>query len=466
MMDLSKQKFDVNRKKHDISGRCGEVVVGCADVAGVVDKVIKSSDGLRREHQALAKTVAALESDQALVLQASDEARLLSENAMERLGQGLQQIENSLQQVNHLLELVDTLSHHVTGFASAMSQVKRSSRDIEQIAETTNILALNATIEAMRAGEAGRTFAIVAAEVKSLANDTRKATDEIATTVEQLELEANQVIERIEAGSKASFHTKNSVDSIQLTIDSVSGLVSEVDQQNDQIARATATISNHVNAIQNVLENFAKASDSNSAELSVGHRRMGELEMMACEMFDELVHSGQAPDDEPFVEQACAAAVKAQKLAIAAIASGKLSIGELFDRSYRPVPGSNPEIFETDLMGWADENWRPIIEAVKASDDRIISCVVVDVNGHLPTHLSEMSKPQTGNFEYNTLHCRRGRLFATEINKRAGRSTAPYMMSVYRRDDAAADYAVCRSVYAPIRIDNETWGNVQISYRI
>src|SRR3546814_10396761 len=57
-----------------------------------------------------------------------------------------------------LLELVETLSQHVTGFAAAMNQVRRCSKDIEQIAETTNILALNATIEAMRAGEAGRTL--------------------------------------------------------------------------------------------------------------------------------------------------------------------------------------------------------------------------------------------------------------------------------------------------------------------
>src|SRR3546814_2091910 len=86
----------------------------------------------------------------------------------------------------------------------AMDHVRRCSKDIEQIAETTNILALNATIEAMRAGDAGRTFAVVAGEVKSLANDTRKATVEISKTVDALELEATQVIERIEAGSEAS----------------------------------------------------------------------------------------------------------------------------------------------------------------------------------------------------------------------------------------------------------------------
>lgn len=89
-----------------------------------------------------------------------------------------------------MLELVEALAQHVTSFAAAMDQVRRCSKDIEDIAETTNILALNATIEAMRAGEAGRTFAVVASEVKSLANDNRVATEEITATVEALGTEA------------------------------------------------------------------------------------------------------------------------------------------------------------------------------------------------------------------------------------------------------------------------------------
>jgi len=62
-------------------------------------------------------------------------------------------INNSLNEIGNLLSLVETLTQHVTGFAAAMDQVRRSSQEIDQIAETTNILALNATIEAMRAGE-------------------------------------------------------------------------------------------------------------------------------------------------------------------------------------------------------------------------------------------------------------------------------------------------------------------------
>jgi len=158
---------------------CGKVTVGCSDVAGIVQAVIDSSGILRAEHIELQSTVEELEQDQRKVAEASEEARLLSARAIERLGQGTSQIQSSLAQITQLLDLVGTLATHVTGFAAAMDQVQRCSKNIEQIAETTNILALNATIEAMRAGEAGRTFAVVANEVKGLAAETRQATDEI-----------------------------------------------------------------------------------------------------------------------------------------------------------------------------------------------------------------------------------------------------------------------------------------------
>jgi methyl-accepting chemotaxis protein len=307
-----------------IPEKCGEVTVGCTDVAGIVQAVIRSSKTLREEHDALSGTVAALEADQSKVAQASDEARLLSERAIERLSEGTSLIQSSLGQIGSLLELVDTLGQHVTSFSAAMEQVRRSAKDIEDIAETTNILALNATIEAMRAGDAGRTFAVVASEVKSLANDTRKATEEIAATIDALGDEAGVVITRIEQGSQASGEAKASVARIETTISSVGELVEEVDKQNDVIARATGTISGHVDAVQRVLTSFDAAARTNEEQLFAAHKRMGELEMTASEMFDALVKAGLSPRDSVMVERAQEAAREVAAVAERAIANGEI----------------------------------------------------------------------------------------------------------------------------------------------
>jgi len=101
---------------------CGAVTVGCTDVAGVVEAVIASSKTLRSEHEALAETVRALEADQTKVAEASDEARLLSERAIERLSEGTALIQSSLGQIASLIELVDTLGQHVTSFSAAMGR--------------------------------------------------------------------------------------------------------------------------------------------------------------------------------------------------------------------------------------------------------------------------------------------------------------------------------------------------------
>ncbi|AWW74736.1 chemotaxis protein [Erythrobacter sp. KY5] len=447
-----------------IPEKCGAVTVGCTDVAGIVEKVIKSSETLRAEHEALRGTVTALESDQIKVAEASDEARLLSERAIERLGEGTRLIQSSLGQIGSLLDLVDALGQHVTSFSAAMEQVRRSAQDIDNIAETTNILALNATIEAMRAGDAGRTFAVVASEVKSLANDTRKATEEIAHTIDALGDEASQVIGRIEEGSKASAEAKASVARIESTISSVGDLVEEVDKQNDVIARSTGTISGHVDAVQKVLTSFDSAARANETQLQGAHERMEELEMTANDMFDSLVTAGLSPQDSLKVEQAQDIARKVATMFEEAIQSGSLSLSEAFDQNYELIPGSNPPRYRTSLNHWADRNLRPILDSVKKSDTNIIATTCTDTKGYLPTHLTEMSREPTGDVAHDTKFCRNGRILWGPMDRKAKVSTAPFMMGVYRQEGDGTTYQVVRNVYIPIYINGRRWGDYEIAY--
>ena len=447
-----------------IPASCGAVAVGCTDVAGIVETVIQSSEKLREEHDALRETVAALEADQTKVSEASDEARLLSERAIERLGQGTEMIQSSLKQINTLLELVDTLGQHVTSFSAAMEQVRRSTKDIEDIAETTNILALNATIEAMRAGEAGRTFAVVASEVKGLASDTRRATKEIAQTIDTLGEEASVVIGRIEEGSQASGDARASVARIEETISGVGELVEEVDRQNDVIARSTSAITAQVGVVQDVLINFDKAARTNEDRLHGAHHRIGELEMTASDMFDRIVNAGLSPVDSSMVEVAQRFARKVMEITDAALLSGELTRAMLFDQDYKLIPGTNPEQYRTQLSGWADKNWRPVIDECLATGRPVKMLSVADQHGFMPTHATERSRAPIGEFEHDLTWCRNGRIDNESTLRRANKSEAEYMMAVHRQEAAGGEFYIVRTVYIPMRFGGVRWGSIELSY--
>lgn len=443
---------------------CGAVTVGCTDVAGVVEAVIASSKSLRFEHEALAETVRALEADQNKVAEASDEARLLSERAIERLNEGTALIQSSLGQIASLIELVDTLGQHVTSLSAAMEQVRRSAQDIDDIAETTNILALNATIEAMRAGDAGRTFAVVAAEVKSLASDTRKATEQITATIDTLGGEAAVVIGRIEAGAKASGEARASVARIESTMANVGTLVAEVDKQNDVIGRSTGTISSHVDKVQRVLTGFDAASRRNEDRLHGAHRKMEELEITASEMFDRIVHAGLSPEDSAMVAQAQAMMQELAAHTEAALARGAITTSALFDTDYQPVPGTNPPLFRTRVTDWAHAEWRPFLDRAKASDSRVLAAACTDTSGFLPTHLTDRSRTPTGDLNHDTQFCRNGRIMFEAIDRKAKVSAAPYMMAVYRQEGGSDSYVVVRNVYVPLIFAGRRWGDFELAY--
>ncbi|MEO9463048.1 MAG: methyl-accepting chemotaxis protein [Marinomonas sp.] len=445
---------------------CGDVTVGCTDVAGIVSAVLQSSQRLRQEHNALNETVKELEADQNKVALASDEARDLSARATAQLGEGTLLIESSLSEINGLLELVETLSRHVTGFASAMEQVRRSSQDIEDIAETTNILALNATIEAMRAGEAGQTFAVVAGEVKNLANDTRRATKEISKTVETLGTEAGAVIEQIEQGSRASDKAKSSVAQIKRTINGAGDLLSQVDRQNEQITRSTSTISNHVGRVQQAIDSFDSATLDNEAKLANAHERMEGLEDTANTMFDRIVHAGLSPNDSMNVKLAQSYAQIIKDLTEAGLARGELSADALFDRNYIEIQDSNPVRYQTQLWDWAHENWRPILDEARASNSNLTAAACTDVNGYLPTHISEHSKEPTGDLAYDTKYCRNGRIIFDARDKIAKASDAPFTMGVYRQEGDGKNYVLVRNIYIPLYFEGKRWGDFEMAYQL
>lgn len=446
--------------------QCGELATGCSDAAGKVQSVASSIVDQVAVLNELQAVMASLETDQRQVSDATDEARLLSDNARGRLKEGADIIAASINDFAGLTQLVARLGTQITSFASAMEQVKRTTHTIDRIARTTNMLALNAAIEAEKAGDAGRTFAVVATEVKKLARDTRLATEEIGRTMDSLSSEGESFVLEIQKGMARGRDAEAGFARINDTVAEVIHLVDQVDGQTEDIARSTSLIHDSVCRVTDELGNFTHAAQSNSDRLHAARAGMTTLEGQANVMFDTIVHSGYATADRRFVDIAISKCAEFTEATEAALANGELDLDDLFDFDYRLVAGSNPQQFETRFNAYADKIWRPRLDHIVAQDPLIISSACTDVNGYLPTHTTKYSRTPIGDPAHDAAHCRNRRIFLDETDQLAKASTKPFHLAVYRRENDDGSFHVVRNVYVPIVIRGRRWGDYEIAYRL
>jgi methyl-accepting chemotaxis protein len=443
---------------------CGSLSMECSDVAGYVEGVAgRIGDNLKMLDQ-LEEVTTLLLADQARVSDSTDEARLLSEQAKAKLESGRTAIEDTIAGFKGLTELVVQLGERMAGFASAMNQVQTVSSTIETIARKTNMLALNATIEAARAGDAGRSFAVVAAEVKKLAHDTRSATSQIASTIGELTREASAVTNEIKTGVERSRNAQSGFGQISDTVREVSEIVGMVDRQTEGIAHSTSMIQTSVDRVKAGLTDFAGDARENGSELLSAQKRLSHLELLSNTMLDTLANSGADIDDTPFIlkAQECSTAIAA---AIEqAIDSGECTIDDVFDRDYKPIEGTNPLQYQVRFCDYADKYVQPVLDRNKASDSRIIGSAIGDMNGYLPTHLSERCHPQGPDPVWNDAHCRNKRILIDDTTRNALMSERPATLATYRME-LGDDFIPVKNVFVPLWIKGRRWGNFELAYR-
>ncbi|MBK3759983.1 methyl-accepting chemotaxis protein [Stutzerimonas frequens] len=205
-----------------------------------------------------------------------------SQQASDEANSAARQAATAREHVGSLSTGINDLGDSVMGAVKAMEQLEEETQEvgsvltvIRSIAEQTNLLALNAAIEAARAGEQGRGFAVVADEVRNLAQKTAASTAEIQQIIQRLQNSANTVLNVMTSnGEKSRASIERSIEATQL-LEAIAGTVNQIDELNAGIARFTQEqigLSSSIRQETQVLQQDAQAT-ANGAEATA---RLGE----------------------------------------------------------------------------------------------------------------------------------------------------------------------------------------------
>jgi methyl-accepting chemotaxis protein len=186
--------------------------------------------------------------------------------------------------------------------------------------------------------------------------------------------------------------------------------------------------------------------------------------MLSNTMLDTLANSGAEIDDTPFILRAQETCRQIQFVIEGAIDDGEMSLEDVFDREYQLVEGSNPVQYDVRFNSEADRLVRPLLDRTKAGDNRIIGSAIGDMNGYLPTHLSERSHPQGPDPVWNDEHCRNRRIMIDDQTRMALASDNPATLATYRME-LGEKWIPVKNVYVPLWIKGRRWGNFELAYR-
>jgi len=399
-------------------------------------------------------------------------------SATETLGDVARSVDSAvddLQGIGRRMKTLGTRGEEMMGWTRALADrsvsiqamidaVQENNDQIASIAAQVNMLAINAKIEAARAGEAGRGFSVVADAINELSQRTGRAAEDVSGNVgkltawvKELQREANGVVTSSEAlvrdGEATGRELEQTLDTVAETRNRTALVVEDVAAANTALTGLQPRLERIRSSIHEGVDGVGKARSRVDA-------LVGLVEQLVQ---DSATAAGG--DDAPMIADVMDRAARIGAAFEAGVDSGRIALGDLFDRAYRPVRGSDPPQFLTRFTAFTDQTLPRIQEEALALDPRVVFCAAVDRRGYLPTHNRAFSKRQGKDPVWNAAHCRNRRIFDDRVGLRAGRNTEPFLLQVYRRDMGGGEFAMMKDLSAPIMVKGRHWGGLRLAYR-